>query len=89
MTPESCPNCGADVPRNARVCPGCGADEKTGWSDSAYASGLGLPDEEFDHAEFVKAEFGGENGGFGRDDLRGADHLIEVEDHGLAQQVGP
>lgn len=60
MPPANCPNCGADVPRHAKACPGCGADEKTGWSDAAYASGLGLPDEEFDHAEFVKAEFGGE-----------------------------
>jgi hypothetical protein len=59
MPPESCPNCGADVPRNAKACPGCGADEKTGWSDTAYASSLGLPDEEFNYDEFVKEEFGG------------------------------
>ena len=60
MTPESCPNCGADVPRNAKACPECGADENTGWSENAYASKLGLPDEGFDHDEFVKEEFGGE-----------------------------
>jgi ribosomal protein L40E len=59
MTPEVCPNCGAEVPRNAKSCPGCGSDEKTGWSETAYASGLGLPDEEFDYDEFVKEEFGG------------------------------
>jgi hypothetical protein len=58
VPPESCPNCGADVPRNAKVCPGCGADEKTGWSDSAYAGRLGIPDENFDYDEFVKEEFG-------------------------------
>jgi hypothetical protein len=59
VPPETCPNCGADVPRNAKACPECGADEKSGWSDEAYASRLGLPDEEeFDHEEFVKEEFG-------------------------------
>ena len=55
--PETCPNCGADVPAGARACPECGADERTGWSDEAYASGLGLPDESFDYGEFVKQEF--------------------------------
>ena len=61
MPPEICPNCGADVPRKAKACPGCGADEKTGWSETAYASGLGIPDEEekFDYDNFVKEEFGG------------------------------
>jgi hypothetical protein len=58
MSPEVCPNCGAEVPRNAKACPGCGSDEKTGWSEKAYASGLGLPDEEFDYDKFVKEEFG-------------------------------
>ena len=58
MPPETCPNCGADVPRNAKACPGCGADETTGWSETAYASGLGIPDEEFDYEKFAKAEFG-------------------------------
>lgn len=58
MTPETCPNCGADVPRGAKSCPECGADEKTGWSDSAYADRLGIPDENFDYEEFVKEEFG-------------------------------
>ena len=58
MAPEVCPHCGAEVPRNAKACPECGSDEKTGWSESAHASHLGLPDEEFDHDEFVKEEFG-------------------------------
>lgn len=56
--PENCPNCGADVPRNARACPECGADEETGWSDEAHASGLDLPDENFNYDEYVKREFG-------------------------------
>ena len=60
MPPGTCPNCGADVPPNAKACPGCGSDEKTGWSDSAYAGKLGLPDEEFDYNEFLKEELGGE-----------------------------
>ena len=55
--PESCPNCGADVPRNAKACPECGSDEKSGWSETAHASSPGLPDEEFDYDEFVKEEF--------------------------------
>jgi hypothetical protein len=57
-TPETCPNCGADVPPKARACPECGADEKTGWSEDAYASGLDLPDENFSYDEYVKKEFG-------------------------------
>jgi len=58
VPPEVCPNCGAIVPRNAKACPGCGSDEKTGWSDSAYADNLGIPDENFDYENFVKEEFG-------------------------------
>ena len=61
MPPEICPNCGAEVPHKARACPECGADEKTGWSDEAYASGLDLPDETFDYNDFVKREFGGKS----------------------------
>jgi len=59
MTPEVCPNCGAEVPRNARACPGCGSDESTGWSENARVGGLNLPDEEFDYDEFARREFGG------------------------------
>ena len=61
MPPETCPVCGADVPRKARACPECGADEKTGWSEEAHAQSLGLPDDNFDYAEFAKREFGGGN----------------------------
>ncbi len=59
MPPKICPNCGAVVPRKAKACPGCGSDETTGWSDSAHADNLGIPDENFDYNEFVKDEFGG------------------------------
>jgi len=58
MAPEVCPNCGAEVPPHARSCPECGSDEETGWSDEAYASNLGLPDDQFDYDEFTKREFG-------------------------------
>ncbi|HUB86409.1 MAG TPA: zinc ribbon domain-containing protein [Verrucomicrobiae bacterium] len=58
MPPEICPNCGAEVPRNAKVCPECGSDESSGWSEQARADNLGLPDEHFDYDEFVKEEFG-------------------------------
>ena len=57
--PEICPNCGAEVPRNARACPECGADEKTGWSEEARYDSLDLPDQAFDYEDFVKREFGG------------------------------
>ncbi len=60
MTPEVCPNCGAEVPRGARACPECGSDEKTGWSEEARASGLDLPEEKFDYDDFVQREFGRE-----------------------------
>ena len=56
--PETCPNCGADVPAGAKACPGCGADEKTGWSEEAGVGSLNLPDESFDYEDFVQREFG-------------------------------
>jgi hypothetical protein len=55
-SPDTCPNCGADVPARAKACPECGADERTGWSEQAYASGLDLPDDSFDYEEFVGRE---------------------------------
>jgi hypothetical protein len=60
VIPEICPNCGAEVPPNAKACPECGSDETTGWSETAYEGGLGLPDEEFDHDKFIEKEFGEE-----------------------------
>jgi hypothetical protein len=59
MAPETCPNCGADVPPRAKACPECGADETTGWSEQARNDELGLPDENFDYEELVKREFAG------------------------------
>jgi hypothetical protein len=56
--PDTCPNCGADLPPNAVVCPECGSDESTGWSENAASQGLNLPDEDFDYDEFAKREFG-------------------------------
>jgi predicted nucleic acid-binding Zn ribbon protein len=56
-SPDICPNCGAEVPPNAKACPECGSDEKTGWSETAYADNLALPDDEFNYNEFVKEEF--------------------------------
>ena len=61
MSPETCPNCGAEVPRRARACPDCGADHRTGWSESADADRLGISNPaDFDHDEFVRREFGGQ-----------------------------
>ena|ERR1044072_6204144 len=57
MPPEICPNCGADVPPDAKACPECGSDENTGWSEDAHRESLGLPDENFDYEDFVKREF--------------------------------
>ena len=59
MTPEICPNCGAEVPAKARACPECGADEQTGWSEKAKYDQLGIPDESFNYEEFVREEFEG------------------------------
>jgi hypothetical protein len=59
MTPDVCPNCGAEVPPKAKACPECGSDEQTGWSDEAPTGSLDLPEEEFDYDGFVKREFGG------------------------------
>jgi len=58
MTPEVCPNCGAEIPPRAKVCPECGSDEQTGWSEETHAGNLGLPDEEFNYDKFVREEFG-------------------------------
>jgi hypothetical protein len=51
--------CGEDVPANAKACPACGACEKSGWSEDLSASGLDLPDEDFDYENFVAEEFAG------------------------------
>jgi hypothetical protein len=59
MPPETCPHCGAELPRRARACPECGSDEQTGWSDDARREDLGLPAEGFDYDDFVQREFAG------------------------------
>lgn len=60
MTPETCPNCGAEVPPRARACPECGADEQTGWNERADEQRLGISDpDDFDHAAWVREEFEG------------------------------
>lgn len=43
--PETCANCGATIPPNARACPECGADERTGWSEQSIYDGLDLPED--------------------------------------------
>lgn len=57
--PEFCPNCGAEVPAQARACRECGACEQTGWSEQARYDALDLPDQEFDYEDFVHREFKG------------------------------
>lgn len=49
QAPETCANCGADIPRTARACPGCGADERSGWreNDATRYDGLDLPETAF------------------------------------------
>jgi RNA polymerase subunit RPABC4/transcription elongation factor Spt4 len=58
VAPEICPQCGSEVPPNAKACPECGSDERTGWSEEARTAGLDLPDEEFNYEDFAEREFG-------------------------------
>jgi hypothetical protein len=58
MTPEICPNCGAELTPRARVCPECGADANPGGSEPAGPENLDLPEESFDYDDFVAREFG-------------------------------
>ena len=46
--PESCANCGAEIPPTARACPECGADERTGWRELSPYDGVELPGEDDD-----------------------------------------
>lgn len=58
-TPEVCPVCDQDVPRDALACPECGADHNSGWREDAEAGeALDLPDQDFDYDQFVREEFG-------------------------------
>jgi len=55
-----CPNCGADVPPDAKACPECGSCEETGWSDQAKYERIDVDyDDDFDYESFVDEEFGG------------------------------
>ena len=47
MSQETCPNCGAELPRRAKACP-----------ETAGTEHLGLPEEEFDYQKFADREFG-------------------------------
>ncbi|MBI2950225.1 MAG: zinc ribbon domain-containing protein [Verrucomicrobia bacterium] len=55
---DTCPNCGADLPKKAMACPECGSCEQTGWSEDAKSDALGLPDDSFDYEDYLKREFG-------------------------------
>jgi len=58
-TPEICPVCGEDVPRDALACPQCGADHNSGWRDDADTyDAVDLPEYDFHYDEFVEQEFG-------------------------------
>lgn len=59
MPPETCPQCGAEVPPRARSCPECGADEETGWNERAATQRLGISDpDDFDADEYRRNESG-------------------------------
>lgn len=59
MPPETCPQCGAEVPPRARSCPECGADDETGWNERAATQRLGVSDpDDFDADEFQRNESG-------------------------------
>ena len=49
--PETCAQCGAEIPPSARACPECGADERTGWRETSIYDGLDLPDTAFDDGD--------------------------------------
>ena len=58
-TPEVCPSCGENVPRDALACPECGADHNSGWREDANTyDALDLPDADFNYEDFIGKEFG-------------------------------
>lgn len=57
-TPEICPVCDEEVPRNAAACPTCGADHHSGWRSEAAAEDAIGGSGDFDYEEFVCDEFG-------------------------------
>jgi len=59
-TPDTCPNCGAELSPKDRACPECGSCEETGWSDHATEDRLGIPSSDFDYKDYLAREFGPE-----------------------------
>jgi predicted nucleic acid-binding Zn ribbon protein len=55
LAPDTCANCGASIPRNARACPECGADERTGWAEQSLYDGLDLPEDEAERGQANRA----------------------------------
>lgn len=54
-----CPNCGDEIPPEAKACPGCGSCEETGWSERARYESIGVDyDDSFDYETYVDEEFG-------------------------------
>jgi len=53
--PDTCANCGASIPHNARACPECGADERTGWAEQSIYDGLDLPEDEEEREQADRA----------------------------------
>jgi uncharacterized membrane protein YvbJ len=55
-----CPNCGAEVPSDAKACPQCGSCEETGWSEKAKYERIDVDyDDAFDYDSFVDEQFRG------------------------------
>ena len=52
-----CPNCGKELPTDAKHCPECGSDDNTGWKDDLNAD---IPQEytDEDYENFIQKEFG-------------------------------
>ncbi len=56
-TPETCPNCGTEVPDGSLSCPACGSDHNTGWNtESTRYDGLDLPDTGFDYNKYIQSD---------------------------------
>jgi hypothetical protein len=68
--PFVCPNCGEEVPADARACPNCGSDENTGWSEGTYLDGIDLPFEDDEYETLRAKEFGGGSGADGKEKTR-------------------
>jgi hypothetical protein len=62
---EVCPNCGADVARQANVCRACGSCEQTGWSEQARYDRLDLPGCAFEDEPLIDERLAEVRSGFG------------------------